>query len=333
MTRFLLGFILCLAAQFCFAQAEVNSYQNNTVTNSFYTPLVGATDITNGDIWDDEEYMLTMPAGSNFTFAGTPITEVTVESNGLVLLNSDFNLMLVPYFADLIDRADFTTDSLGSSPILFEIAGAAGSQVMTVEWANAGFFSGDSLDYVNFQVKLFETTEIVEFHYGTSSVVSISDAFDGESGPAVGIVSYNDITEEITGGTSLIGDPNFPSYIQPQPVDLTFLTGLPTDGLMYDWTVIPASSQQTPYEIQSMTVSPTIVDGNIVTLNIDLAQSLEATLVISNQLGQIISSEQVSLEAGTQIFEISTLGLAAGTYQVSIIDSGASLSSRFIILD
>lgn len=333
MIRSILFCLFCLAAQFGFSQAEVNSYDFNTATLGFYAPLSGATDVTNGDIWDDEEYVIAMPSGSNFQFAGTPITEVMIETNGILILNSDINTMLVPFYADLIDRTDFTGDSLGVSPIYFDISGTAGSQVMTVEWANAGFFDGDSLDYVNFQVRLFEADQRVEFAYGTSMIVNTVDAFDGESGPAVGIIAWDDIAEEVAGGTTLLGDPNNPMSMTPQPVDLTFLTGLPVDGMIYDWYLITASSQELPNGLEAMTLFPTLVQGNQLTVSLDLTHTLDATLIISNQVGQIVQQNAYTFDAGSQQFELSVEGLAAGAYQVSIIDGTRSISSRFVKID
>ena len=50
----------------------------------------------------------------------------------------------------------------GTSAVVYETSGTAPNRVMTIEWSNVPSY-GSSYNLYNFQVKLYETTNVIEF--------------------------------------------------------------------------------------------------------------------------------------------------------------------------
>lgn len=96
----------------------------------------------------------------------------------------------------LEDRAS----SNSPSSIGYEIVGNTGSQILKIQWKNAGFrdwcsSTNDSTDFVDFQIWLYENGSSFEVHYGNSwsSVTSYGNpgCNTGSQGPQVRIVYDN----------------------------------------------------------------------------------------------------------------------------------------------
>ena len=152
-------------------------------TTGTYTDLVGSTSLTNGTTWDDPQ--LTIPLGFSFQYFDSTISTIYIEDYGvgaeLAINSSETGIIpsLSPFDEDLVDRS-FDVNSGnpstgGTSPISYLLTGTAGSRIMKIEWKNAGFYEdidddGTSVDFVNFQVWLYEGSNNIEFHYGPNSI-------------------------------------------------------------------------------------------------------------------------------------------------------------------
>src|SRR5262249_26845788 len=87
--------------------------------------------------------------GTNFT--NDPIPNTT-SPNGYA----------APWWDDLVVAMSQGTPDRVS----YKTEGAVDSRVFTVEWFSMSRLNGDATDYHFFQVKLFETIDVVELHYG-----------------------------------------------------------------------------------------------------------------------------------------------------------------------
>ncbi|MDP3233357.1 MAG: hypothetical protein Q8N26_11320 [Myxococcales bacterium] len=141
-----------------------------------------------------------------FSFFGTPVTHFAATTNGNVQFftaatgtvsgqwtNASIPAVSVPngFAAPFWD--DLHIPSAGGAPaIRYEVSGTAPNQVLTVEWFDISIATGGAggtgtrTELLNFQLKLFETTNVVEFHYcslvpgtGTANAVSGSGATVG----------------------------------------------------------------------------------------------------------------------------------------------------------
>jgi len=111
-----------------------------------------------------------------FTLAGTAMTNYAVSSNGNVQLfpgasgsgNSDFDNVPIPSaFAPNAYIAPFWDDltSQSTSEVRVQTFGTAPNRRFVVDWRDFKFFSVGSETHLRFQVKIFESTNVIQLHY------------------------------------------------------------------------------------------------------------------------------------------------------------------------
>jgi hypothetical protein len=169
----------------------LTDYTESTFASGM-TVLSGAT--TSTATGNDGSQNITLPF--TFYFAGFAATSAHVTTNGWLSLNGSGttasnntylftstapNVTLAPWFDDLRDD--------GTSAITYKTEGTTPDRVFTVEWSRIRSYSGSTYVRISFQVKLYETSNIIEFHYGTvesgthsaseSASIGLEDATSG----------------------------------------------------------------------------------------------------------------------------------------------------------
>lgn len=181
---------LFTAALFAATFASAQDY-TFSVLNQPYQELVGATSLTQGQVWDDPS--LVIPIGFDFEYFNTHEDTIYIE-NGL---GADLEFMspisgvyriLGATDEDIIDRGYTTGDS--DSDISYKLEGTAPNRILKIQWKNVGFYydyddDGVCQDFANFQVWLFETSMKVEYHYGLWSVTQPQISLEFGNGPIV----------------------------------------------------------------------------------------------------------------------------------------------------
>jgi len=142
-----------------------------------YSAISGTTSTATGD--DGTETGISI--GFTFTYCGTAYTTFNVTTNGHIyfvgsstytndLASTTYKLLIAPLWDDLYDD--------GSSDVQYITAGTSPNRILTVQWRNIrwNYSTGGQQ---NFQVKLYETTNVVQFVYGTMSTPSLASASIG----------------------------------------------------------------------------------------------------------------------------------------------------------
>lgn len=249
--------ILCLGAK----SQKMYPY-SFTPSNSTYTNLAGATNLTAGKVWDDT--LMTIPLGFTFKWAlaNRNIDSIAIDSDGILHAPQDFVQVLdnpiramMPYQADMSDRA-YNTSTTAISPISYLTTGSAGNRICKIEFKNVGFYNDNSgTDFANFQVWLYETSNIIEYRYGSSSVANILSSFDGRNGPYINLIykSTIDIVNQtivldsctyVSGNSASVAaiNPSMPfDYLNQPPADFAF-SGLPANGQVFRFAPISIGS-------------------------------------------------------------------------------------------
>jgi hypothetical protein len=124
--------------------------------------------------------------GFDFWYDGTRYTQFSVSTNGFIDFSTSTNdgtgtgdygydntaftgngsgtwLAIAPFYDDL--TAQGGAAALGNS-IKYQLTGSAPNRILTIEWINMAVY-GNTAPSLNFQVKLYETTGVIEFNYGT----------------------------------------------------------------------------------------------------------------------------------------------------------------------
>lgn len=133
-----------------------------------------------------------VPIGFNFTFEGVSYDTVAAASDGFISFvkgassatgndldngSSAIRPLVAPLWDDHDGRAN-------TSAALYETTGSAPNRVFTFEWRDWEWSYNSTDSVVSFQVKLYESTNVVEFHYRweCSSCITGPDASIGLSG-------------------------------------------------------------------------------------------------------------------------------------------------------
>jgi hypothetical protein len=206
--------------------------QNYTFSNltGSYSNLTGTTSISNGEIWDDPEYSLQLPFNINVN--GTSGNLFTIYDGTMLLANNTSAQGFFIFFADLEDRGSNGSTSL--SPISYKIDGAVGSRIVKIEFKNCGAYSDFSKTmFVNFQVWLYESSNIIEYHYGPSSITNPSLFYDEQTGPVVGFTGVDE-ENEFTDSYLLTGAANSPTLSTTN--NFSFLNGTPSANRIFRFT-------------------------------------------------------------------------------------------------
>jgi hypothetical protein len=173
------------------------NYIANYILSTFASGMVPITGGAAGPAGNDAHSDVNI--GFDFKYLGINYSQVRINTNGWLSLNltgddpasSDNTLLfntsspftvLAPWWDDL--KADATTT------IAYLTQGTTPSRVFTAEWKDILAFSSGSTTRLNFQVKLYENSNIVEFCYGSLT----SGTHHADEGASIGI-------KDATGGT------------------------------------------------------------------------------------------------------------------------------------
>jgi hypothetical protein len=189
-----------------------------------YTSISG----TRVNTLENDDVTTVIPLGMTFQFAGSNYTSILASSNGWVAfdpLSSDSRRsndlstsekVLAPLWDDL--AAGHSTSSA-----VYGVSGIAPNRVFTLEWQNWSWYYFCNCNAVSFQLKLYESTNVVEFVY-QQGVTNISMGRSASIG--LGISSGQYLSLDGT-GTS----PN-----ASHSTEVNTLQVLPTTGQIYRFT-------------------------------------------------------------------------------------------------
>ena len=170
---------IILVASFFVCTMKLNAQMNYSLTpatNTYTSISAGSSPflIGNGfDLLADEGYANNIPIGFSFNYnGGTNYTQVAVSTNGFISFNSLSDSYLTnnltsgatgerPIVAPLWDDINLQT----TNNLKYKTTGTAPNRIFTVEWLNARWGFGAATACISFEVKLYETSNWIEFNY------------------------------------------------------------------------------------------------------------------------------------------------------------------------
>ncbi|MCD6013252.1 MAG: hypothetical protein K0Q79_3114 [Flavipsychrobacter sp.] len=180
---FIAGLFACFSN--AYSQMAVN-YSFSRYTESVYTGISGIGGSTAVPLNCDDCSVTGIPIGFTFRFCGTDYDTLSAASNGYLSLtdtglthyrNIDTNIthkgFIMPFWDDLTGVPLFGSPTPPSAYYL--TAGIAPNRVFIFEWQNFNRnMSSCTTCTGTFHVKLFETTNAIEFMYGPSGLPIMS---------------------------------------------------------------------------------------------------------------------------------------------------------------
>lgn len=287
---------------------------NFQVLSGTYSDLTGETSLSQGQLWDDPDFIV--PIGFSFPFWGKQRNTIYV-TDGVCSFDPDFDTIVAPYLVDMIDRGYM--GSVSQSPISYKNEMVGGINVFKLEFRNFGFFMESSelgtLNwYGNVQLWLYENGTW-EVHIGPSMIGDPFVAFWEEDGPAIG---YGHITKNYW-LTGMADNPTMTSFSSPY---VEWMSSVPADGRIYRFED-PTSSIARVSDNTEFAVYP-----NPVSTQLGLTLPEGGTVELFDLAGKRVMARSYNAE-GKYSIELGTL--AKGTYIVSLTtDSGGRASKRII---
>ena len=212
MKRILLLLTLFIWSSHLFSQVANYSY---TATTSTWAANVSPNSITGLGSVINDALSSTINIGFNFIYDGTTYTQFKASSNGFLTFNTS-NTLAQPtnnlntstertILAVLWD--DNQTGASGN--VNYKLTGTSPNQILTVEWYQLRWNkSGYSAGTIDCQIKLYETTNVIEYVYNRGSYQSFGNssgigASIGLGGSTSGdFVSLSDLVASPTKSTS-----------------------------------------------------------------------------------------------------------------------------------
>jgi Ig-like domain CHU_C associated/Secretion system C-terminal sorting domain/GEVED domain len=220
-TRFTLIVACLMVGMSAFAQLPMT----RSIFNAAYTPIVAGTTST---ATGDDAFQQNIPVGFSFNYLGTAYTQFSVSTNGwLSFVNgATFDAFSPDLYATTTNGTIAPWwDDLSSSAIVYQTTGVAGSQICTIEWTSLSYYF-TSTRTINYQVKLYEGTNVIEFLYGaapTGTMNASESASIGIKSVTGGNGQYLDaVTGSAFTGTSFTQSDRWPTY------NFRFTPGAPT---------------------------------------------------------------------------------------------------------
>jgi len=260
----MLGIVATAQAQFGYV------FKYNTST---YVPLTGATDATGGDIWGGNN--IAIPTGFNYKLGTKSMDhmDIAFSTIGPATDTALFSVLstFVPWGAlTLGDRGLVTGTAV--SPIRYKTEGTTPNRIFKLEFSNAGIMAETDLhdtleDYLNLQIWVYETTNVMEFHYGPSQMIHKDYYFDTATGVEVGFAKNLDLMGETFDYVYFLkGSSNAPTLdsTDDPDADIKSLDDYPSDGMVYRFIPYDAATGfGDPELVKAFNVYPTTTTSTV----------------------------------------------------------------------
>jgi hypothetical protein len=303
---------ISIACLFIFLLNEVHAQTYRfTKYVAAYQNLTNTTSINNGSIWTPNS-VFPVSIGFTFNFMGQDFTVLQLTGDGNIFFDPDQYYNFTALAAPWTDKG--TSTSL--SPLSYTVEGNQSSRILKIEFNNVGFYFNQNTDYFNFQIWLYEGSNICEAHIGPNQVNDLSDWV--LSGPQCGVKKT--IAPKI--GVSLLHNPANPDTIQ-DPDNHYYLAGTPSNTIVYRFTPIGFTGIDEPVlKKTSLDIYPNPVTDK---LYVQSDEELEKAIVY-NMLGERIAEAAINAKKGI----IETNQLSAGVYLLKLKGRDFERTDRFV---
>lgn len=251
-------------------------------TTGTYSAITGTT--LGASAIGDDVGIGNLPVGFTFPYNGNTFTVFGARSNGLIELGqtsatlSGFSANSLSGNANCIAPLWDDNNTTGGS-IIYATTGTAPNRVLTVQWTGMHVAGGGSSTNptIDCQVRLHETTGVIEFIYGaTSAALSSPTASIGISGATGNYLSVTPLTPANTSTVSsstensVTSDANFPSgtiyTFTPPAVPVLTYAWTPSTNLSATNIVNPVATGVTApitYNVVATAASGCSISGNV----------------------------------------------------------------------
>ena len=297
----------------CANSQSVTSY-TFAASSSTFTALSGASTPTLSSGSSDDGIFNNIPIGFDFWYMGTQYSTASASTNGWITLGSNITDAMYsndisaggnprPVIAPLWDDLSFAS----ATNITYSTTGSAGSRVFAIQWLNARWDYSNTANCITLQVKLYETTGRIEFHYRTSL----------EPGSLISPSASIGITAAATGSGNFRSLNNSSAFPTVSSITATnTIATKPANNQLYSFTP--------PTPAAPGTLSFSSITASSMTLNWTDLSSNERGFVIYRSTDGI--SYTLMTQVGAGVTSSNQTGLSVGTtyyWRVYSVSEGA----------
>ena len=292
--------LLLLFAVVLFKTASLNAqpYTFSQYTST-YTNLSSPTVISTPNWTDFSVYTLHLPFKFNYFGANFDTLYVMGGFEGFIYNGNGSGGTFGSYEIYTYDNA--MTDFKGTATISYQVTGAQPNRILKVQTLNANFDNDASeTDYGNVQLWLYEGSNIIEMHYGQSSILHPADTWQVPNcaGPTVTII------KDASGFVSLSGNASNPTA--SSTAASLCVTGAPPQDKVYKFVPNASGVSELNNSIE-VTISP---NPSTDIFSVVTSETTPSQIIITNMLGEKIYSSQIN----SQKSEIDLSKHPAGIY-------------------
>lgn len=254
---FFMPFMLCLLG----ITTQVSAQYLPASSYGFTAQSSNFTEITSGatipDIHWDDAVSLSLPIGFTFNFCGTDYQNFVISSNGWISFNTsvtwsagynsqsdltDLKPVLLPLWDDI-------SGAVGEAR--YEVSGTAPNRILTVQCKNWRWnYSSTYGATISYQVKLYETTNVIEYIYRQEADPGNTTGSDGAS---IGIADAGPAS------TFLVINNSSAAPVASSATFTTDITARPATGQLYRFTPPPPCNPAMFPATATASVSPSTI--------------------------------------------------------------------------
>jgi hypothetical protein len=292
--KFFILLTLFLISNYSWAQVSNYAFSQSVGT---YTPVSGGTVLSSLGVANDDNQYSGVPIGFTFVYNGANYTTIGVNSNGYITMGGTpaGNFYDGTSLQNAVNSIHGLSDDLHGANALclisYTTTGTIGSRVFTLEWKDWGFYNNTTPKYTefNFQIKLFEGSNAIQFVYQNTSPITTQTPQVGLTGTTV--ADYIGRTSASSWTTTSANTANTQQMAWSSTINFG-------TGLIYNFTLPPM-----------VFVSSTTVQPNL-------------SAVIPGSTNQVIAAVQVVTSGISNAININQLNFSTnGTSNLSSISN------------
>lgn len=315
MYRFVLIFLVLLGLS---VQSVAQTTYTLSKLSNTYANLVSPVSINGTSIWSSFQ-SFSVPIGFTFTFMGNNYTTIFIEGSGFARFDANYEYLANPFTVQMIDRGTSTS----ASPLSYLLTGTAPNRILKIEWNNCGFPS-DANAFANFQLWLYEGTNILESHIGPLNIPNPAAAFNGNAnpGPLVAIFDASGTPDRGYAFTGTVPGETGTYYPNVSSIFNHSMSGLPLLNTLYRFS--PGSSAVPEADLLDIALFPNPSSGSFSISGLPGEESVVVIYTIMGETAREFAINQIEAELNP--------GLPAGIYYVQIRCAGKSVVRRLQIV-
>lgn len=300
---------------------------NFTQLTQNYTELSGLTLFQNGYVWNNQGLNWNFQLPFSFNIAGTNYSVFSYDGSVIELFATNGTSAQLYAHGIYINDKSTTNSGTSISPVGYKTEGTSGNRIVKIQFKNVGSateyaFLNTRTITMNFQIWLYEGTNVIEYHIGSNNVNTyLADVNE--------LIMFGLSREQGNSFISVLysshSNPLYGEYINPDEIDLDNygMKSYPVANTVYRFTP-STSASNTKFIQQGFTIYPNPVTDELLIGANELAIHQIESIEIFDLTGKRLSMVENNFS------QINVGHLVKGSYILKIKSIEGTQVSKFI---